>query len=88
MPIKEINPTTWYSDRELSFTPTHFVVATTPVTIESKLWILDNLQGRFSVMSVIEHDNLFHSIVTLQSMDGVPAFEDPKEAMLYELKWS
>lgn len=88
MSIKEINPTTWYSERELSFTPTHFVVATTPITVESKLWILDSLQGRFSVMSRVDTNTPFQSMLIMHSLDGVPAFEDPKEAMMYELKWS
>jgi hypothetical protein len=74
--IDDINLHTWFVDRELDFTPLHFVKSGTKLTEESKVWILEKLTGRFSTSG---NEGLFGS----QS----PAFEDPKEAVFYELKW-
>jgi hypothetical protein len=82
---KELDPISWYSSRQLDFTPLHFTQATTSLTSESKLWILNTLRGRFSVMRPI--DTTYTNFDLLLS-EGVPAFEDPKEATIYELKWS
>lgn len=81
---RELNPVTWYAERELSFTPKHFTISKTPVTIESKLWILHNLQGRYSILS--RSSGFSQSLIL--TLEDVPAFEDPKEAMMYELTWS
>ena len=83
--VNELDPYTWYSNRIVNFTPPHFTVATTKLTEESKLWVLNTLKGRFSVMNKVDPDDLWLTIV---EAEGVPAFEDPREAMLYELKWS
>jgi hypothetical protein len=80
----QIDPVTWFSERELKHTPKHFVVSKTPLTNESKIWILNKLKGRFSVALTEDNSNdflVFHSM-------GNPAFEDPKEAIIYELTWS
>lgn len=74
--IDNINLYTWFTDRELSFAPDHFVRTTTPVTPESREWILEKLIGRFS----LEGSSI--SFIGL-----MPAFEDPKEAVFYELTW-
>ena len=84
----EIDPITWYSERELDFTPRHFIVANTPATNESKMWIINNLRGRFSMIlnkKLLTDDDW---LVSFDSIYGTPAFEDPSEATLYELKWS
>ena len=83
--VNEIDPYTWYSNREVNFTPQHFTIATTRLTEESKLWVIGTLKGRFSIMNKISPDDLWAGLV---ESDGVPAFEDPREAMMYELKWS
>ena len=80
----QIDPTSWFSERELKYTPKHFVISTTHLTVESKVWILNKLKGRFSVTFV--EDN-FDDFLVFHTM-GNPAFEDPKEAILYELTWS
>lgn len=82
----EIDPITWFSDREIKYTPRHFVVSSTPLTPESKIWILSTLRGRFSVVHWVNDDQ--KSNLVIDSLHGRPAFEDPKEAMLYELTWS
>lgn len=78
----EVKPLSWFSKREMSFTPMHFTVTSQPLTIESKQWVLDTLTGRFSVVESATHHHTFIS------QFGTIAFEDPKEAILYELRWS
>ena len=74
--IDDINLYTWFMDRELDYVPCHFTVSKVPVTTESKIWILENLIGRFSFGP------------STFSVKNYPAFEDPKEALFYDLKWS
>lgn len=76
--IYEIDTINWYIDRKLPFTPRHFIKVKTKLTDENELWILKNLKGRYGL--VIETDN-YDSYT-------VPAFEDPAEAVIYELTWS
>ena len=76
-----INLHTWFCDRELNFCPKHFVMASTPITEESKQWILERLTGRFYLQT--------HGAGTYTfARDEIPYFEDPTEATLYELTWS
>ena len=37
----QLDPITWFSDRELTYTPKHFVVTSYPCTSESKQWVVD-----------------------------------------------
>lgn len=78
--IEDINLYTWFTDRELDFTPEHFVETTTPISDNSKIWILEKLTGRFSIGPGQETRAGF-------LLDLVPYFEDPKEAVFYELTW-
>lgn len=75
--IDDINLHTWFMERELDFIPSHFVTSSTPLTDDAKRWILEKLTGRFSVTS---SSNGFFGSYT-------PSFEDPKEALFYELTW-
>lgn len=87
--MHRVNPITWYSEREIKQYPKHFVVANTPITKESKLWILNTLQGRFTLVKKENHEDTKDDwITTLYDLQSYPAFEDPKEATLYELTWS
>jgi len=79
----QLDPITWFSDRELTYTPKHFVVTSHPCTSESKQWVLDKLSGRFSVTYPVVSNNIIE-LVTPSCI----AFEDPQEAVFYELKWS
>ena len=73
--IDDINLHQWFIDRELNFVPDHFVKSNTPINIESKAWILEKLRGRFAF-----------SGTNVSFLDNVyPYFEDPKEAVFYEL---
>jgi hypothetical protein len=82
-----IDPAVWYTDREVfNHTPIHFVKVKTALTEESKSWILNNLKGRFTTV----HSDVFENSefdLLIQSLYGYPAFEDPKEAILFELTW-
>ena len=77
----EVNPLVWFAERELAYPFAHFVTVSTPVTRESKQWVLDNLIGRFSI--TLNTSDIFN----IESI-GTISFEDPKEALVYELKWS
>lgn len=79
----EINPITWFAERELSYPPAHFVTATTHVTIESKQWVQDYLIGRYSIIPGVSD-----WVSVNDDTIGVISFEDPKEATIFELKWS
>jgi hypothetical protein len=86
--MKEINLMTWFSERELDFCPKHFVKTNTPLSPERREWIVENCKGRYYVQSINDFTG-----VNLLSLDdlmefAVPYFEDPQEAILYELKWS
>ena len=79
----KLDPITWFTDREINYTPKHFVVTSHPCTPESKQWVLDKLSGRFSVTYPVVSSNILE-ILTPSCI----AFEDPQEAVFYELKWS
>lgn len=74
--IDDINLDTWFVDRELPVAPDHFVKTTAPISPEAKEWILEKLHGRFAA-----------SMSLSGFIDVCPAFEDPKEAVFYELTW-
>jgi hypothetical protein len=79
---KELNPYAWFGVREVTPNiPRHFVKAHTPVTTESKQWVLTSLHGRYGVTDQNTLDG---------SLDWKTYifFEDPSEAMIYELRWS
>jgi hypothetical protein len=79
----QLDPITWFSERELTYTPKHFVVTSHPCTEESKQWVLDKLSGRFSI-TYPSVSNTIYELITPSCI----AFEDPQEAVFYELKWS
>lgn len=78
-----LDPVIWFTDRELPYKPKHFVSVNTPVNTHSKHWIVNTLKGRyFFEERVVEGDFLDFGNKMF------PAFEDPAEAVLYELRWS
>jgi hypothetical protein len=77
----EIKPEVWFVNRQLDFKPLHFITAKTRLTNESAKWILTSLTGRFSFSGHYEVDDFFDHVI-------LPSFEDPGEAVMYELKWS
>lgn len=74
---EKINLHTWFTDRELNFCPSHFVLADTNLKYESHQWILENLTGRFCLIH--HYDSL--------DLHIYPAFEDPSEATYFQLIW-
>jgi len=83
MTFEDINIEEWVECRELSYKPIHFVKSQTPLTDKSKLWIKETLKGRYCIIKSDDSDYTF-----LFSDKEVPCFEDPKEAVFYELTWS
>lgn len=77
--MKKINVLTWFSKRQMDFLPNHFVTTKTNLTEESKRWIEENLSGRWYINQ---------NTLVLGEWVITPAFEDPQEAILYELTWS
>jgi hypothetical protein len=77
----EIKPNVWFIDRRLPFKPPHFVTANTAITKESAKWIVHTLIGRYTFIEGDTAGNFFEPFV-------LPSFEDPAEAVMYELKWS
>lgn len=76
--IEDINLHTWFMDRELSWKPDHFVDCNTSLNDEAKVWVLEKLRGRFAIT---------HSVFSSGGGPYQIAFEDPKEAVFYELTW-
>jgi len=78
-----VNPAKWFSTRELSTVPPHFVQGNTPITEKSKLWVISKLQGRYALATLADES---------EALIPIPFeyifFEDPAEAMIYELRWS
>ena len=76
----KFNPLLWFTKRELDIVPPHFIKANTTLNNESRAWVESKLQGRFCV-KYSTSNLVFDDIRTIY-------FEDSKEAMLYELRWS
>lgn len=82
----EIHPLTWFREREVKFKPKHFIITKTPITSESRKWIYDKLKGRFAVIHLEAPISDFDDLLDMSNQ--FPAFEDPAEAVFYELTWS
>jgi hypothetical protein len=81
--MKELSPLAWFGDRELEFKPPHFVKTSTPWTSENYIWVMSKLAGRFCLLD--SPADAEHSIFILNRYFY---FEDPKDAMLFELRWA
>lgn len=75
-----IDPIQWFVQRELSFKPKHFISTNTPLTLQSKQWIVHTLKGRYFLEERSTEDNFLSDIF--------PSFENSSEAVMYELRWS
>jgi len=73
--MNELNLMTWFGKRQLDFCPKHFIKVSTSVDDNSIKWIQDRLTGRFYIT---DEGFFYHSVY----------FEDPQEAILFELTWS
>jgi hypothetical protein len=83
--MNDINLMTWFSKRELDYCPKHFVQTNTPINDDRHQYILENFKGRFYIG--YKENNIENSLLSLLE-DTYPYFEDPQEAVVYELKFS
>jgi len=83
----ELDILSWFTERQLSYKPKHFVIVKTPLTTESKNWIFEKLRGRFCLL-LIEEVASANDTLASYAIETYPAFEDPAEATFYELTWS
>tara|TARA_R110000796_G_scaffold146923_1_gene263656 strand:- start:187 stop:435 length:249 start_codon:yes stop_codon:yes gene_type:complete len=82
MKIEEVNLTTWFSERNVhTHCPEHFIVTRTRLTPETLNWVTEKTHGRYSIVKN-------SSVPTAYNAFNVIAFEDKKDAVLYELIWS
>lgn len=77
--IEDLNINQWYMDRQLTFTPVHFTKSNTMLSTESLQWINEKTSGRFSLYNPYDYSS--------SALGARPAFEDPKEAVFFELMW-
>ena len=75
--MNDLNLMTWFGQREMDYLPKHFVKTNTTITDVKHQWILEKLTGRFYIDKTTD---LF--------VEPIVYFEDPKEAVFYELTWS
>lgn len=78
-----INLHTWFGERKMNFLPPHFVSTNTSVDDERHLWVLEKLVGRYYI-GYKKGDEDWLSLFN----DPVIYFEDPQEALFFELTWS
>ena len=86
MNIEDINKSTWFTKRYVEHVPCHFVTASTPVDDENLAWVYQKTHGRFSIVQPT--DDRYRNDETYFYNIKVYAFEDPKEAVQFELTWS
>jgi hypothetical protein len=80
-----VNPLLWYGERELQHIPPHFTKAHTTLTDESLFWVITKCHGRYTTTNV---DEDVSDIMSIFILTRNIYFEDPAEAMMYELRWS
>jgi hypothetical protein len=84
MKIEDINLTTWFAERNMqSHCPRHFTLTRSRFTPEALHWVNEKTHGRYSIVNrdLHSHDLSFWSYEVI-------AFEDTRDAVLYELTWS
>ena len=82
MKIEDINLTTWFAERNMqSHCPAHFTLTRTRLTPEALNWVSEKTHGRYSIVKNGRGETIFDEF-------RVVAFEDKKDAVLYELTWS
>lgn len=79
-----INLTTWFSDRQMQYLPLHFVTTNTEINDERLLWVLEKLVGRYYIGPSKNEEDWSYSLFN----NSIIYFEDPHEALFFELTWS
>ena len=64
----EIDPYIWFGKREVEFYPKHFVLSDTPLSMNSKQWVLDNIKGRLFDLLCAKCHIAFLSQLSLQHL--------------------
>jgi len=79
--MREMDPLVWFGNRVVKPAPRHFTGTSVPSNHDIHSWVLTNLKGRYSLET-----NSFggHSL----DLGSYYYFEDPAEAMIFELRWS
>lgn len=75
------NPLVWFAERELDFVPHHFIKCPTPINFQSKQWVQNKTNGRYTFAPLDPSDRLVTNVICVY-------FEDEKDAVMYELIWS
>lgn len=86
-----LDPMTWFGGRIVEMPPKHFVFAPTAITTESKEWVASTLKGRYSIgKPPVNEDSQHNEGLFFLFLLGESHFyfEDPKEAIVYELTWA
>lgn len=81
-----VNPLLWFGERELNHIPPHFIKANTLLTDDSLFWVMTKCHGRYAISDIQEDE--FTDILSIFTLTRNIYFEDPTEAMMYELRWS
>ena len=81
-----INLMTWFTERKLDYLPKHFIPANAYIDEERHLWILEKCTGRFYIGQ--KNNTEFSELMLFLLEEEIVYFEDPQEAVLYELTWS
>jgi hypothetical protein len=78
-----VNPYIWYAERELTHVPPHFIKCPTPVSDDSKFWIINKTSGRYA-FNVAMTNNVQELLLDVIYVH----FENSSDATLYELIWA
>ena len=85
----KIDPLTWYTERKMNTAPKHFTVSATPLSSDSESWVVNKLKGRYAIVNSSTDTVDFSVPLFLLTLGSyLIAFEDPGEAVLFELTWS
>ena len=84
--MRDIDPLVWFGTRDVSPAPKHFIKTPTPTTSESLIWVITKLKGRYSLSTIVEDGT---SVLILgNDIYQTIYFEEPADAMMYELRWA
>ena len=79
----ELDINTWFTERAVKDNPIHFVKADTPLNHSSLIWVLETLKGRY----YIGEERSINDLFGFNTVSYI-YFEDPTEAMYFDLRWS
>lgn len=89
--MNELDINIFFFQREMDYCPIHFVHSKLPVNRTRYKWILENTKGRFFTNNHGNHTTYllaFDRYTETARLTDTPAFEDPKDLLMYELSMS